>query len=374
MNTDRSWMWRHLDNNGYLLDEFVERVDHEFLNFAFLNPRFISQGQIKCSCTKCDNRKFLSRNDVHLHFLRNGFSRGYSVWYAHGESLNRRNDASGSSMAFDEEGSHYRTMVMDVVGFGLIQNPMCDEQPPHPEAQQFFDLLKDADEPLWDEGEKLPDNLYKTKKQLAKLGLGYEKIDACLNNCILYYKENKDKQQHLVCDHPRYKPRKPAARKNVPFKVLRYLPFIPRLQRLYASCYTCEHMIWHANSRCEERSMGHLAHGEAWKHFDRTHLLFASYARNVRPGLCTDGFSPFGNFSTPYSCWSVIIIVYNLPPWMYMQEPFMFLNMVIPGPKSLVKDIDVHLRPLIDELKILWKTGVHEGSASAREARRKRGK
>ncbi|KAL0355743.1 UNVERIFIED_CONTAM: hypothetical protein Sradi_4021200, partial [Sesamum radiatum] len=81
-------------------------------------------------------------------------------------------------------------------------------------------------------------------------------------------------------------------------------------------------------------------------------------ARNVRLGLCTDGFSPFGNSSTPYSCWPVIITVYNLPPWMCMQEPFMFLNMVISGPMSPGKDIDEYLRPLIDELKIVWTTGV----------------
>ncbi|KAK4429887.1 hypothetical protein Salat_1289400 [Sesamum alatum] len=150
MNTDRSWMWRRLDDNGYLLDEFVERVDEEFLSFAFANPRFVCHGQIKCPCTKCNNRKFLNRNDVHLHIVRNGFSRGYDIWYAHGEALNRRNDASGSSRVPSEEGSRYRTMVMDVVGPELIPNSICDEQPPNPEAQNFFDLLKDADEPLWD--------------------------------------------------------------------------------------------------------------------------------------------------------------------------------------------------------------------------------
>ncbi|KAL0340049.1 UNVERIFIED_CONTAM: hypothetical protein Sradi_4521700 [Sesamum radiatum] len=211
-------------------------------------------------------------------------------------------------------------MVMDALGPEFILNQTCEEQPPNPEAQKFFDLLKDADEPLWDgcknhnklsamaqllnikseyniseacydrlmsvirtmlpEGEKLPNNLFKTKKQLAKLGLGYGKIDACVNNCMLYYKENKDKQQCLVCGHPRYKPRKSGARTNVPFKVLRYLPLIPTLQRLYASNYTCEHVTWHANNLCEEGSMAHPSHRDAWKHFNRTHPSFASDARN----------------------------------------------------------------------------------------------
>ncbi|KAG8382621.1 hypothetical protein BUALT_Bualt05G0096500 [Buddleja alternifolia] len=206
-------------------------------------------------------------------------------------------------------------------------------------------------------GEKLPENLYKTKKQLSKLGLGYKKIDACENSCILYYKENKDRQECPVCFHPRYKPRKSGGRKQVSFKVLRYLPLIPRLQRLYASSYTCEHMSWHAKNGSVD-DMAHPSHGEAWKHFDGTYPSFASDPRNIRLGLCTDGFSPFSNSSIPYSCWPVIITVYNLPPWMCMQKPFMFLNMVIPGPKSPGKNIDVFLRPLVDELKTLWTSGV----------------
>ncbi|KAL0448617.1 UNVERIFIED_CONTAM: hypothetical protein Slati_1418100 [Sesamum latifolium] len=131
-------MWRRLDNNGYLLDEFVERADQEFLNFGFANPKFASHGQIKCPCIKCDNRKFLIRKDVHLHIVRNGFIRGYDIWYAHGESLNRRNDVSGSLSVSNEEGSRYRAMVMDALGPELILNQTCEEQPPNPEAQKSF--------------------------------------------------------------------------------------------------------------------------------------------------------------------------------------------------------------------------------------------
>ncbi|XP_042379879.1 uncharacterized protein LOC121972257 [Zingiber officinale] len=289
-------------------------------------------------------------------------------------------------------------MVIDGMDQSFDWITISNEQPPNSEAQKFFDLLKDADEPLWNgcknhtklsavtqllnlkseynlpeacydrlmsiiksmlpESDNLPPNLYKTKKQLSNLGLGYKKIDACVNNCILYYEEYKDYKECPICFHPRYKPRKPRVRKEVPFHVLRYLPLIPRLKRLYASTYTCEHMTWHAKNHCIDGKMAHPSHGEAWKHFDRTYSSFASDPRIVRLGLCTDGFSPFGHQSTPYSCWPVIITVYNLPPWMCMQKPFMFLNMVIPGPKSPGKNIDVFLHPLIDELRELWTTGV----------------
>ncbi|XP_061995063.1 uncharacterized protein LOC133712962 [Rosa rugosa] len=39
---------------------------------------------------------------------------------------------------------------------------------------------------------------------------------------------------------------------------------------------------------------------------------------------------------------------------MCMKEPYIFLSLLIPGPKSPGNDIDVYLRPLIDELNTLW--------------------
>ena len=37
---------------------------------------------------------------------------------------------------------------------------------------------------------KLPKDHYEAKKIVRDLGLGYEKIHACPNNCILFWKEN----------------------------------------------------------------------------------------------------------------------------------------------------------------------------------------
>ncbi|XP_074374552.1 uncharacterized protein LOC141714958 [Apium graveolens] len=43
---------------------------------------------------------------------------------------------------------------------------------------------------------------------------------------------------------------------------------------------------------------------------------------------------------------------------MCMKKPYMFMTNIVSGPNSTGKDINVCLRPLIDELKILWNTGV----------------
>uniref|UniRef100_A0A7N2LMQ0 Uncharacterized protein n=1 Tax=Quercus lobata TaxID=97700 RepID=A0A7N2LMQ0_QUELO len=40
---------------------------------------------------------------------------------------------------------------------------------------------------------ELPDSLYEAKKMIRDLGLDYVKIDACRNNCMLYWKENSNK-------------------------------------------------------------------------------------------------------------------------------------------------------------------------------------
>jgi len=74
-------------------------------------------------------------------------------------------------------------------------------------------------------------------------------------------------------------------------------------------------------------------------------------------GLCTDGFNPCGLFAASYSCWPVILIVYNLPLGMCMRPEFMFLSTVIPGPSNPGQNIDVCPRPLIDELSQLWSSG-----------------
>ena len=113
---------------------------------------------------------------------------------------------------------------------------------------------------------------------------------------------------------------------------------------------TVEHMTWHQTHDAVDGVMVHPSDGEAWKRFNIVHPDFSAESRNVRLGLCTDRFNLFGSFAAPYSCWPVILTVYNLPPGMCIRPKFMFLSTVIPGPSNPGRNIDVCLRPLIDEL------------------------
>ncbi|KAL0549070.1 hypothetical protein IC582_013550 [Cucumis melo] len=52
------------------------------------------------------------------------------------------------------------------------------------------------------------------------------------------------------------------------------------------------------------------------------------------------------------------MVIYNLPPWLCMKRKFMMLSILISGPKQPGDDIGIYLEPLIDDLKLLWESGV----------------
>ena len=93
----------------------------------------------------------------------------------------------------------------------------------------------------------------------------------------------------------RYKPRTGMGKTLVAYKKLRYFPITPRLQRLFMSPRTAEHMTWHQAHHAVDGVMGHPSDGEAWKRFNSVHPHFSVESRNVRLGLCTDGVNPFGH-------------------------------------------------------------------------------
>ena len=82
----------------------------------------------------------------------------------------------------------------------------------------------------------------------------------------------------------------------------------------------------------------------------------------MRFGQATDGVNPFGLRSTSWSTWPVVLVNYNLPPWMAIKKGFVMFSLLIPDPHK-VKNMDVYLESLIEELEILWEgVQVHDVS------------
>ncbi|KAK3204369.1 hypothetical protein Dsin_018415 [Dipteronia sinensis] len=209
-------------------------------------------------------------------------------------------------------------------------------------------------------GNTLPDSLHSTKKLLKTFDLGYEKIDACINDCCLFWKEREHLEACPKCDASRWKTNKRTntINKGIPAKVLRYFPIIPRLKRMFSSAEKAEQLLWHSNHKSQDGRMRHPVDSMAWERIDSKYPSFASDPRNLRLALSTDGFNPFGDMSSRYSCWHVILVTYNLPPALCMSKDNMILSLLISGPSQPGNDIDVYLEPLIDDLKELWNNGI----------------
>jgi hypothetical protein len=202
---------------------------------------------------------------------------------------------------------------------------------------EFFNQL------LPNDGEALLVNTYEVKKFLRDMGLGYEKIPVCRNDCMLFWKDNKDLDSCVKCVQSKWKDEvhldedgQPiSSGKKCPVKVLWWFPIIPRLQRLFMLQRTAHNMRWHVEGHTKDYVLRHLADGEAWKLFDNLYLDFSSNSRNVRLGLTSDGFNPFGNMCTSHNTWTAMLVPYNLPPWMCMKQTSFILSLVILGLKYM---------------------------------------
>ena len=75
--------------------------------------------------------------------------------------------------------------------------------------------------------------------------LGYQKIDMCPNFCMLYYLENAQLTECRTWGHARYKSKNGRGRTLVTHRKLKYFLITPRLQMLFMSPKTVEHMIRH---------------------------------------------------------------------------------------------------------------------------------
>jgi hypothetical protein len=73
----------------------------------------------------------------------------------------------------------------------------------------------------------IPKNYDEALSIIGRLGLGYESIHVCPNNCVLFRKTYAKLDKCPKCDASRWKDG--DGRKQIPEKVLRYFPIIPRL-------------------------------------------------------------------------------------------------------------------------------------------------
>ena len=66
-----------------------------------------------------------------------------------------------------------------------------------------------------------------------------------------------------------------------------------------------------------------------------------------------DCVNPYSLPNTNYSICPVVVINKNIPPWFFVKNGHLMLDLIVPGRRQ-VKNMDFYLQPLVDELKELW--------------------
>jgi hypothetical protein len=381
---------------------------------------------IYCPCCDCRNERFFpgqnSSLQIQAHLIIRGYKPNYTCWTKHGEEQNVLHEDVGiveepdvNEMSEDDEevgadddcggaddDDRLDQMLRDAdVNFsneGEFNKFMClieDSEKPlflgckpkYTKLSSVLELLKLKASYGWSDksftallglvsdmlpdGNELPKNTYQAKQVLCPLEMEVQRIHACPNDCILYRKDLSNLHSCPVCKASRYKRKSESdageVNKGIPAKVVWYLPVIPRLKRLFANPREAKLLRWHSDDRMKDGKLRHPADSAQWRNIDRIFEEFGAEPRNIRFALSTDGMNPFGNMSSRHSTWPVVLSIYNLPPWLCMKRKYIMMSLLIQGPKQPGNDIDVYLRPLVEDLKTLWNEGAQVWDAYKRE-------
>jgi hypothetical protein len=210
-------------------------------------------------------------------------------------------------------------------------------------ADEMLKLVKE----LLPRENTLPKSHYEAQKYMAKMGLSYNSIHACKNQCCLFRKELKDAKKCPKCDEPRYT----SESSTQLVKVLRHFSLIPHLKRMFRCTRLAEQNKWHARRKNEGNNVECVSNSKAWKHIDSLYPDSTSEDRNIRLGMVLDGVNRFSNQALSHSTWPVVLLNYNLPPWQVTKRFFIMLILLIPGKESVTaKNVDIYLAPLVEEL------------------------
>lgn len=219
-----------------------------------------------------------------------------------------------------------------------VSNIMLDE---------VLHLLHDL---LLPEGNLLPGSWSEAKNVLKSMGMEYHIIHVCVNDCVLFRGEHKDRDDCPKCAEHRYE--RDMMTNKVPRKSVRWFPLIPRLLHQFRCKDLAELMVWHAKNRSESGVMRLPVDSPAFKHVEDTWPQFKDDPRHVRLGLAGDGISPHTG-GKPTSIWPIVLTNYNIPPWLSTKKGHLMLSLIIPGPKK-VQCIDTYLALIVEELQTLW--------------------
>ncbi|KAF2310954.1 hypothetical protein GH714_018754 [Hevea brasiliensis] len=147
-----------MDLVGDRLNDVYLRGVEEFLDYAFKKTG--RRGEIRCPCVKCSNTYSATREVVGTHLKVYGIIRNYTFWYHHGERVGEsESNLESVQQSEDEPSNEMHDILRDLYPefCGQDTNDMdtdifaCDihKEEPNEEANKFYRLLRDFEQPLY---------------------------------------------------------------------------------------------------------------------------------------------------------------------------------------------------------------------------------
>jgi hypothetical protein len=280
------------------------RVADEFVVLAFAGDACF----VKCPCRECWNLIWLKKVEVSYHVFKHGFMPKYLVWREHGEvkttvesdgdqDVDRMDDMVDgirneylelqNNQALPEDVREFYKLLeaseakvhegTDVIILQAVTCLMAMKSKYSFSNNCYNDIVKLIID-LIPSNHNMPNDLYHCKKIVAGLGMNYQKIDACEDKCMLFWKEHEKTTHCIHCGKSRYAvvldEDGNEVTTNVSIKQLRYMPITPRLKRFFLNQETVKQMRWHKEGDHQDQDpdiMVHPSDGEAWQtldHFD----------------------------------------------------------------------------------------------------------
>ncbi|GJV06061.1 putative transposase-associated domain-containing protein [Tanacetum coccineum] len=356
---DKSWMETNRISKSYVdgVAAFTDYAVHNLQKTGNIDPRVNKKHiYIPCPCTKCLNHIEHKVEEVQYHLYRHGIDISYTKWTKHGEedepSISAPKPVNATTEFVDDMDFAYiptdgpATVEMvnatkdnfDVDDLVKFQELLLDAEKPLYEgcpdftklsaivkllnlkgkygaSDKFFTELLGLIKKMLPAGNEMVEKTYQAKKVMRLMGSGYKKIHVCINNCLLYWKNDKDLTACRTCGTSRWKVDNKTKKvyENIPAKVMWYFPIIPRLQRLFKIESISEDLRWHATRRITDGVLRHPADSQAWRTIDEKFPEIAEDTRNLRLGISADGVD-VNTGNRHHSVWPVLTVIYNLPP------------------------------------------------------------
>ncbi|XP_028118132.1 uncharacterized protein LOC114315719 [Camellia sinensis] len=274
---DKSWIALGRTTDGRMSKPYNDGVK---IFLQFVMGVIDQNGNLLWPCIKCVNVCRQNLQNVEIYLLQYGIMQTYTVWHQHGEPRVSNEAYHDDEMRLDgyEIVGGIEALVEDrirgeltdttqgveVITFDqLLTDAKCELFPnctnytllkfvievlnmkvTNHWSNKSVDMMLEFLSRLLPKENLVPKSTYEAKKILCDLGLSYELIHACINDCVLFWKENATLDKCPTCKTSRYKINHGRGKK-IPHKVLRYFTLTLRLKRLYMSRKRAEDMRWY---------------------------------------------------------------------------------------------------------------------------------